>query len=556
MLTVAMAARCYLLVISVCLACSLAWAQTVRVENPAGRTTVQTVMGSQEAEFNVSLKSRARLPDDVKYTETPGMLLVQCQPGDGALIDLDITLPHTATLEVATKTGKIEINGLIRSVDLVSDTGDIKLAAPWELMRLRVVSEQKPAGFTIPKLPGMRFVSQTLGGFWITFDRTADLTPDIPRIRRTPGIPSGLDGVTLAAGPRLCTYGEIRVKAGSPNRVDVLDLPLPDDSWVKPTGLAASILETFPGMRPKEDGGKAAAGLNQLEGEIPAARDGTIVFASQVRLVTLSVPVYDRQGHPIPGLKPADFEVLENGVPQKVALAASEELPFNLVLLLDLSASTVQDREAMKEAARGFIGITRPQDQVAVYALAEGLFQVVSPLTRDRKRVIELLEALPGTANRTPLYNTIVLSYAQEALHLAPDRSALVVISDGQDNVSEGSAGPYGPVVAFEKLRRAVEAMPVLIYPILVPERFANASPSRSPRMQVLADASGGRVFRVNSAQDLAPVYGKVAEELRSVYSIGYYPQNQNFNGKYRRIQVKVKRPGLTLRTRPGYYAW
>jgi Ca-activated chloride channel family protein len=74
--------------------------------------------------------------------------------------------------------------------------------------------------------------------------------------------------------------------------------------------------------------------------------------------------------------------------------------------------------------------------------------------------------------------------------------------------------------------------------------------------MQQLADASGGRLFPAKSISDLAPVYAQVAEELRSVYSIGYYPQNQNFDGKYRRIEVKVKRPGLTLRTRPGYYAW
>jgi Ca-activated chloride channel family protein len=74
--------------------------------------------------------------------------------------------------------------------------------------------------------------------------------------------------------------------------------------------------------------------------------------------------------------------------------------------------------------------------------------------------------------------------------------------------------------------------------------------------MQQLADASGGRLFPAKSIRDLAPVYAQVAEELRSVYSIGYYPQNQKFDGKYRRIEVRVKRPGLTLRTRPGYYAW
>ena len=73
--------------------------------------------------------------------------------------------------------------------------------------------------------------------------------------------------------------------------------------------------------------------------------------------------------------------------------------------------------------------------------------------------------------------------------------------------------------------------------------------------MRILAEASGGRLFTARSLKDLEPVYAQVAEELRSVYTLAYYPSNQNFDGRWRRIQVRTTRSGLTIRTRPGYYA-
>jgi Ca-activated chloride channel family protein len=73
--------------------------------------------------------------------------------------------------------------------------------------------------------------------------------------------------------------------------------------------------------------------------------------------------------------------------------------------------------------------------------------------------------------------------------------------------------------------------------------------------MQDLADASGGRLFPAESISDLDAVFPQVAQELRSVYTVAYYPENQNFDGAWRSVQVKVKRPGVEVSARPGYYA-
>jgi VWFA-related protein len=555
MLTAAMTTRRHLLVISVCLACSVAWAGTVRVENPTGSITVRTAMGSREAQVRASVQSRALRPEDVKYTEQAGLFLVQCQPADGARVDLELELPHLTGLEAVTDSGAIRITGLIRSAVLVTNSGDIRLAVPWELMRLRAISEQRPRQFNDPKVKGVRFLSRRLDDFWIVYDLDLyDPASFVPKAGRVPGTRGEASRATLlVTGGREATFGEIRVSARSLGRFEIEDMPLPEDSWVRPTRDAAAILYTLPEGPANAGSGKPGASAKKSGAQVATA-EASPVFTSDVRLVNLSVPVYNRDGRPVPGLKPEDFEVLEDGVPQKVALAASEELPFDLVLLLDWSGSMTNERPAMREAVRGFVGVARPQDRIAVYTLENGLFEVLWPMTTDHQQVLASVEMLAQISGGTPLYGAIALSYAQEALHRTQERSALVVLSDGCDN-RERAKGIMSSV-PFDDLRRAVAEMNVLLYPILLPTLGPCSLESRRERMQQLADASGGRLFPAKSIRDLAPVYAQVAEELRSVYSIGYYPQNQNFNGNYRRIQVNVKRPGLTLRTRPGYYAW
>jgi Ca-activated chloride channel family protein len=98
--------------------------------------------------------------------------------------------------------------------------------------------------------------------------------------------------------------------------------------------------------------------------------------------------------------------------------------------------------------------------------------------------------------------------------------------------------------------------MPILIYPVLLESKRARIGPEPTPRqkMEALAKASGGKTFDAD-AGDLAQAAAQVGEELHSVYTVAYHPRNQSFDGKWREIQVRIKRPGVAFRTRPGYYA-
>jgi VWFA-related protein len=273
-------------------------------------------------------------------------------------------------------------------------------------------------------------------------------------------------------------------------------------------------------------------------------------------MVNLTVVVFDEEGHPVTDLKGDDFTVIEDGAPQNVSFAGSEEVPFNLVLLLDLSGSTRDDREAMREAARHFVEIARPIDRVAIYALASDVLRVASPLTLDHDRIDQVIDNIPEVSGGTPLYDIIVLAYAQELRDRPTERNAIIVISDGVDNRVHGIGTASD--TSIDELLRAAEGMNTLIYPVFLDPFTVTPPPGWAKKarrnLEELAAATGGRLFTAQSIRDLDPVYPLVADELRGLYTVNYYPSNQHFDGEWRNVQVRVGRSGTQVRTRDGYF--
>jgi VWFA-related protein len=496
-------------------------AATVRIHNPHGDITARVVNGNR-VRISHSSPERSPLKEDLILKQEPGGLLaVECRPADGAHIDIRIDLTYGSILQAATTNGTISIQGMVAEASLSTQEGAIELTAPWKAMRFSMLAKTPPGEFSAPK--GVKLDRSQSAGGWELRDRQPDLK---------------------------ATYGYIRVQSDSPARIVLKDMPLPLDAPVKLHWEAPEILDTIF----SKPSGRANRNLPRPEttpkAEEPSAGREIPTFTSDVRLVNLTVAVTDQDGRPVNGLTASDFEVIEDRVPQKLAFAGAGEVPFNLALLLDLSGSTKRNRPAMKEAASRFIDITRPHDRVAAYALANDLFYVVSHLTADRAQLRASIEAIPEVGGGTPLYDALVLSYAEEFRKRPGERNALIVITDGLDNRSE---------VGFGKLRRAAQEIDALIYPVFLdPFDKVPAPPGASSarrRLEQLADATGGRLFPARSATDLEPVYPLVADELRSVYTLAYYPSNQNFNGTWRAVQVRVKRPDIRLRTRAGYFA-
>ena len=207
----------------------------------------------------------------------------------------------------------------------------------------------------------------------------------------------------------------------------------------------------------------------------------------------------------------------------------------------------------MRTAATEFVYLTQPRDKVAIHTLWNSLFHVVAPLSGDRAHLLSKIEEIPEVAGGSPIYDALLLSGLQHPLYRNGEQPAIVVLTDGMDNQFE--APGRGSVIPFEKLRAAVAEWPIPIYTLLLPYESKDLQERGARNMKQISEVTGGRLFEIASMRDLPVVYEQVEEELRSVYTIGYYPKNQSFDGSWRTVRVKVKRPGLTVRTRAGYRA-
>lgn len=519
--------------------CLPAAAITLEVHNPRGSVHVK-VDPSPRLRVEGIGASRSAGRDDIKTTRMDERIIVRCDPADGEPIDLDVQVPLGFYLEVTTEGGEISVEGMVRRAFLETGTGALRLRVPWRATRLRLDSDEKPDQVTTPR--GLKFSSGMV---------QLDAKRKVWRLR------DDLD----ESSP---VYGDLRIRSNAADKVVLEDFEIPDEWPLKMPWQAPAVLEDIlrgipaaarahaeePPSAPPE-----TAVSEPVPSEALAGEEGAALFRSDVRMVNLTVTVTDQSGRPVTGLRPEDFRVVEDEAEQKVTFAGSDDVPFNLGILLDLSGSTRPDREAMRAVAEQFVSLLGPRDKVAIYALAGGMFHVVTELTADRERLIETIQRLPAVSGASPLYDAMVLAYAEELRRRPGERNALIVISDGIDNQLSRQEAPSK--VSFRKLVKAAGEIEALIYPIFLRsgERFGRGwSEKARERMEQLADVSGGRLFPAASIRDLEPVLPELAQELRSVYSVAYYPQNQDFGGAWRKVTVAVGRSGVVIRARPGYF--
>ena len=505
-----------------------AQAPTIDISNPSGN--IQVLAGAPKG-FAVRARreSGPALAEDVQITFDPKRTRIVAIPNDGKRVDLEVDLPFGVDFSALTHHGDIRVEGLPRRAEVTSQSGAIELAAPWRATRLRVYSEKEPPSVTVP--PKIKFSKSTElrngNKVWSLQDRLND--DDL-------------------------TYGFVIAQGAALSKITLTDIPYPADAPVKMHWLAPGILETLltgPSKTP------TPAGPNPETAPTTPTEEGVLLIRSDVREVALLVSVTDEKNNAVKGLKPEDFEILEENVPQTVASLDAEEIPFNLALFLDLSGSARRNRPALVAALKGFVDLARPQDRVAIYVLVDEAFIVVTRLTSDRQQIARALQRIPNISGSSPVYDTLLLSYAEELLQRPRERNAIIAITDGLDNQIDSTG--VNSKVNFKKLERAAEGMHALIFPILLNPFTLLPSPSSSEkakeRMESLANRSGGRLFPAAGPQDLAPIYPQVEDTLRSVYSLTYAPKNQTFNGEWRRITVRVKKPGVKATTRTGYFA-
>lgn len=291
--------------------------------------------------------------------------------------------------------------------------------------------------------------------------------------------------------------------------------------------------------------------------------DPNDVIKTETNLVSLNVSVFNNKSKTFVGsLAKEDFRVLENNQEQAVTYFASTDMPFDLVLLIDLSGSTMDKRDLIRKSTLRFIEAARPTDRVAIVTFSHTV-NVLSPLTLDRVQ----LAASVGTMEETGGSNV------WDAIKFALDnvvgtkslerRRAVVLMSDGLDGALMSPGTSNGSQTPFRDLLEQVRQTDTLIVPIFLDTEEDYGNPWQKSQYQnarntldLLARESGGTYYRARKLSDLNGVYEQVINDLGKVYSIGYKPTNTKRDGSWRWVQVAVaNRPDLVARTRPGYYA-
>jgi Ca-activated chloride channel family protein len=275
-------------------------------------------------------------------------------------------------------------------------------------------------------------------------------------------------------------------------------------------------------------------------------------FRTGVDVVSLNVTVVDADSRYVTDLAQDEFVVFEDGVQQELTFFNHTNLPIALSLLLDTSASMEDKLATAQEAAVGFAKHLRGQDLASVIDF-DSRVEILQSFTSDQAT---LEQAIRQTAagGSTSLYNAIYISLKELKRVRAGSeddirRQAIVVLSDGEDTSS---------LMTFEEVLDLAKRSETAIYAIGL--RSKDPSTSRGFKeaefvLRQLAQETGGRAFFPTAAAELSGIYGQIAEELSSQYTLGYTSKNSRRDGMWRRVVVRLNRKDVTARAKQGYYA-
>ena len=267
------------------------------------------------------------------------------------------------------------------------------------------------------------------------------------------------------------------------------------------------------------------------------------------KVSTASVPVYvtvtDQQRRLVPDLVQDDFEILDNGKVQTVNIFENKPTPITTIVMIDSSGSMTTALDLVKDGAEQFLIRLLPEDQGQVGAFNDKIeFHPATEFTNDRDALVSYLKQL-DFGYPTRLYDAVDESLAR--LENLDGRRVVLVFTDGDDTASKiigtrdgSSAGQRCDGLrdrAGERLLQRPDAM--------------RSQPDRG--LKKLAEDTGGGYFELKKTADLNETFTRVAMELHSMYVLGFSPES--LDGKVHRLDVRVKKPGMTARARKSYLA-
>lgn len=304
--------------------------------------------------------------------------------------------------------------------------------------------------------------------------------------------------------------------------------------------------------------------------------DESEVIKVDTNLVTIPVSVSDRDGFYVANLGEKNFKIFEDGVEQKIEYFGRSDKPFTVVLLIDVSPSTIYKIEEIQAAAAAFVQQLLPHDQVMVIEFDSSV-HVLTELTADRDKINKAIRKT-GFGNGTSLYQAVDFSL-RKRLDKIEGRKAIVLFTDGVDTTSGGASyistledaeeseavifpiyyntflqnigigGGNGPMTTPPTL-----GLPGSVGGVRGSQQMSEAYTRGRAYLTELAQVTGGKLFHAESTPGgLTAAFESIADELRRPYVLGYYPEKPGSPGERKTIRVRVNRPKLVIRSRDSY---
>ena len=518
---------------------------SLSVKNLDGRVSV---IASEEQQKKVTVDAKssgsAIEPDDVKVEQKGGAFVIDVRPrGEKNRIDLVVTIPARSKVEVEGQAGAVDVIGSVESAVVKTDTGTIHADVPLEAVKFNFVWEaSKPRYMSDVELPPIK---EKAGGVYKLSGRLGEKDANKEELvaldfRTQRGV------VLLNIDPEMAP-------------ADLRERPLTEAARAIVRSGDFELVEAIRKVSPKMFGdyAKTLPPPDKEPSLVKRTPPGRIVSAVAPQLMRFTASVTDRNGRAIGGMRESDFTVWENGIERRVTDVSPANEPFNLVLLLDVSGSVEERMDFIRKAARDFLRTASPQDRISIISFRDDI-QVISDFSTDRQmlsRKLDEIDAGGGTA----LYDALGYVLADPVKRLRGERTAIVVMSDGDDNKS---------FLPFPAILQALGESGALVYPLYVPSGLIPESSVPKPEVTIdplrtryltlttraeeegrkLASASGGVYYPIRRLEDLQKAYDEVVAQLRSAYTITYASNSVSSSP---RVRVRTNRDGASVRLSP-----
>ncbi|HYJ90116.1 MAG TPA: VWA domain-containing protein [Pyrinomonadaceae bacterium] len=569
----------------------------IQITNLSGRVSIKVTSNAEapsktetndsKSEPTLSLVATADkgvVESEIKFAANPRPVIEVLPAFAGKQINITVTVPLRSRLSVQTDAGAVDVSGNLESIDVKTGTGTVSTDIPDDSISYDLAwTEARPRYLADFELEDVK--EGSAGKFYIRGSYPADKddrkskkdkkaerkdrkkddpvkpaantsaseTDDPPAeesekhkkkkardIKDESGRRDVFLRVTTARGIVLLNVDESEV--GS----DLRERPLTTAAKAIIQSGDTYLMEAIRRASPKYFG-EYAKTLPPAIRTPYISEKTSMTSGPSSEVKTMLVNVTDLNNRSIGNLEAKDFEVVENGETRDVLSVRPVTAPFNLVLLLDVSGSVDNYVNFIRKAARQFVDTMGPQDRIAIVTFNDDV-HIVSSFSTNKAELSKSLDTFDA-GGATAYYDALAFVLADTLRPLRGDRTAIVVLTDGDDNRS---------FLPFDALKNTIAESGALIYPLYVPSSLIAASATAGPDKSLdwlrqkymgltakvqgegekLAHASGGVYYPITQLSQIQTAYDDIAKQLRTAYSVTF----RSGASAQSRLRIKVKK--------------